>query len=83
MPRAGRETLAAVYDDWWRLHASRLSSNTQRTYKAVWTAHVKGRFDFHPVGELAADPQPFDELIADMRARVPAPTHSSENYPHR
>src|SRR5579884_3484560 len=60
LPRAGRETLAAAYDEWWRLRGSTLASTTQRTYKAVWKAHIEGRFDHHRLNELAADPQLFE-----------------------
>jgi integrase len=55
LPRPGRETLAVAYDDWFRLHASTLAPATQRTYRAVWDAHVRGRFDHHRLNELTAD----------------------------
>jgi integrase len=69
LPRPGNETLAAAYDEWWRLRGSTLATNTQRTYQAAWNAHVRGRFDSHRISALAADPQLFEELMADMRAR--------------
>jgi integrase len=69
LPRAGRETLAAAFDEWWRLRGSTLATTTQRTYNAEWKAHVKDRFDHHRLNELAADPQLFEELIAEMRER--------------
>ena len=47
LPRAGRDTLASAYAEWVHLHCSQLAPATQRTYKAVWDAHVKDRFDFH------------------------------------
>jgi len=73
LPRPGRETLAAAYDEWWRLRGSQLSPNTQRTYQAVWRAHVQERFDFHRISELASDPQLLEELTADMRDRGVGP----------
>jgi integrase len=69
LPRPGTETLAAAYDEWWRLRGSMLAANTQRTYQAEWNAHVRGRFDEHRLIALVADPQLFEELMADMRAR--------------
>jgi integrase len=69
LPRPGTETLAAAYDEWWRLRGSTLAVNTQRTYRAAWDAHVRGRFDSHRLSALVADPQLFEELMADMRAR--------------
>jgi integrase len=69
LPRAGRETLAAAFDEWWRLRGSTLATATQRTYLAAWNAHVRGEFDHHRVGELAADPQLFEELMATLRKR--------------
>jgi integrase len=73
LPRAGRESLAVAYEEWWRLRGSQLSSNTQRTYTAVWKAHVQDRFDSHRINELAANPQLFEELLADMRERGVGP----------
>jgi integrase len=73
LPRPGRETLAAAYDEWWRLRGSTLAPATQRTYKAVWDAHVRGRFDHHRLNELSADPQLFEQLTADMRERDVGP----------
>ena len=73
LPRTGRQTLASAYDEWWRLRASMLSKNTQRTYRSAWNAHVKDRFDWHRLDELAADPQLVEELLADMRARSVGP----------
>jgi integrase len=69
LPRAGRETLAAAFDEWWRLRGSTLAPATQRTYLAAWNAHIRGNFDHHRVNELAADPQLFEELTASMRMR--------------
>jgi integrase len=69
LPRPGKETLAVAYDEWWRLHASKLAPSTRDSYRAVWNAHVKGRFDHHRLNELVSDPKLFDELIADMRER--------------
>lgn len=73
LPRPGRETLAVAYDEWWRLRGSTLASNTQRTYQAAWNAHVRDRFDYHPLSALVADPQLFEELLADMRERGVGP----------
>jgi integrase len=73
LPRPGRESLAVAYDDWFRLHGSTLAPATQRTYRAVWDAHVRGRFDHHRLNELSADPQFFYELTADMRERGVGP----------
>lgn len=69
LPRPGRETLAQAFDEWWRLRGIRLAENTQETYRAVWNAHVKDRFDHHPIAELASNPQLIEELLADMRER--------------
>jgi integrase len=73
LPRPGRETLAAAYDEWWRLRGSQLSTNTQRTYTSVWNAHVKDRFDSHRISELASDPQLLEEFTAEMRDRDVGP----------
>jgi integrase len=73
LPRPGRESLAAAYDEWFRLRGSTLATTTQRTYAAVWDAHVRGRFDHHRLNELAAEPQLFYELTADMRERGVGP----------
>ena len=73
LPRPGRDTLATAYDDWFRLRGATLATTTQRTYKAAWDAHVRGRFDHHRLNELVADPQLFEELIADMRERGVGP----------
>ncbi len=69
LPRPGKETLAAAYDEWWRLRASRLAPNTQESYRRHWKAHVEGRFDQHRLGEWVSNPQLFEELIDDMRER--------------
>jgi integrase len=69
LPRPGKQTLAAAYDEWYRLRGSTLASSTQATYRAVWNAHVRERFDHHRLNELAAEPQLFEELMADMRER--------------
>ncbi len=73
LPQPGRETLAAAYEEWWRLRRATLAANTQRTCQAVWNAHVRGRFDHHRLASLAANPQLFEELTADMRARGVGP----------
>jgi integrase len=73
LPRPARESLAAAYDDWWRLHASTLAPATQRSYRAVWNAHVRGGFDQHRLNELTADPQLFEQLTAQMRERGVGP----------
>jgi integrase len=69
IPRSGRDTLAATYDEWKTLRAPLLSKNTLDTYEAVWTAHVKGRHDHHLLAEWVSNPQLFEELTADMRER--------------
>lgn len=72
-PTLSRDALATSYDDWWRLRGSQLSPNTQRSHRAVWNAHVRGRFDHHKLSSLASDPQLFEELSADMRERGVGP----------
>jgi integrase len=69
LPRPGRETLAAAFDEWWRLRGSTLSAKTQEAYKSVWRTHISGRFDHHHLSELASHPQLIEELTADMRER--------------
>ena len=69
LPRPGKETLAVAYEEWFRLRGATLASTTQRTYQAVWDAHIRGRFDQHTLAELAAEPRLFEELLADMRER--------------
>ncbi len=69
LPRPGKLTLAEAYDDWFHLDGKNLASTTQRTYRAVWDAHVRGRFDHHRLSELAAHPRLFRELMAEMRDR--------------
>jgi len=69
LPRPGRESLAAAYDEWFRLRGSTLAPATQSSYRAVWNAHVRDRFDHHRLSELGADPQLFEELTAEMRGR--------------
>lgn len=73
LPRPARETLAAAYDEWWRLRGSTLAPATQATYRAVWSAHVGNRFDHHRLDLLVAEPQLFEEFIADMRDRGVGP----------
>jgi integrase len=73
LPQPGRETLAAAYEEWWQLRGSTLAANTRRTHQAVWNAHVRDRFDHHRLTTLAADPQLFEQLTADMRARGVGP----------
>ena len=70
LPRPGKESLAAAYEEWFRLRGATLASTTQRTYRAVWDAHVRDRFDHHRLNELATNPQLFEELLADMRERA-------------
>jgi integrase len=69
LPRPGRDTLAAAYDEWWRLRGSRLALNTQESYRRHWKAHVENRFDHYRLSEWVSNPQLFEELIDDMRAR--------------
>ena len=69
LPRPGRETLAAAYNEWFRLAGSMLAPATQRTYRAAWDAHVRGRFDHHRLNELVTEPQLFAEFMAGMRER--------------
>ena len=69
MPRPGRETLAVAYDEWKALRAPLLSKNSLDTYEAVWKAHIKDRHDHHTLAEWVSNPQLFEELTADMRAR--------------
>jgi integrase len=69
LPQRERETLAAAFDEWWRLRGSTLATTTQRTYKAVWDAHIRDNFDQHYLAELVADPQLFEQLLADMREK--------------
>lgn len=73
LPRAGRDTLATAYDEWWRLRGSTLAPHTQRVYKYAWDAHIKDRFDGHRLTELATEPQLLEELTADMRKRGVGP----------
>lgn len=67
LPTSGRETLASAFDEWWRMRATTLASTTQRTYRDVWNAHVRGRFDHHRLSEIVADPQLLDLFSAEMR----------------
>ena len=46
-----------------------LAKNTQISYQRHWKAHVKSRFDHYKLSEWVANPQLFDELIADMDER--------------
>lgn len=70
LPRAGKETLAKAYDDWLEKgKGSRISESTRRTYKAVWNAHVRDRFDHHRLSELVSEPELLDELLTDMTSR--------------
>lgn len=43
LPATGRDTLAAVYAEWWRLRHRRLSKHTQESYQRHCNAHIKGR----------------------------------------
>src|SRR5450759_3803790 len=69
VPRSGRETLAATYDEWKALRAPLLAKHTLVTYEAMWTAHVEGRHDHHLLAEWVSNPQLFEALTADMRER--------------
>jgi len=73
LPATGRDTLAAVYAEWWRLRHRRLSKHTQESYQRHWNAHIKGRWDNYKLREFVASPQLFDELIADMDDRGVGP----------
>lgn len=67
--RPAKQSLAAAYDEWYRLRGENLAPATKAAYKSLWNAHVADRFDGHSLQELATDPQLFEELIADMRER--------------
>jgi integrase len=69
LPRPGKQTLRSAWDEWWRLVGAKKAESTRRTYRAVWHAHIEGRFDHHRLAELAAEPQLIDELVADMDSR--------------
>jgi integrase len=69
LPRATRETLAEAHEQWWKLRGYKLASNTQRTYNAVWKAHVENRHDHYPIAQLASEPQLLEEMLAEMAAR--------------
>lgn len=73
LPRASRETLAEAHAQWWRLRGYKLSANTQRTYKAVWKAHVENRYDHYPITQLASEPHLLEEMLADLNARGVGP----------
>jgi integrase len=69
LPRASRETLAEAHAQWWKLRGYKLSSNTQRTYKAMWKAHVENQYDHYPITQLASEPHLLEMMLADMAAR--------------
>ena len=69
IPKPGKHSLAAAYDEWYRLRGESLAPATKQVYKILWDAHVRDRFDGHSLHELATDPRLFEELIADMRER--------------
>lgn len=63
IPRSGRKTLARAYEEWWPGVEATKATNTQRSYKAQWNAHIKGKFDHHTLGELVAQPSLIDDLM--------------------
>ena len=67
--RPSKETLGAAYAEWRQYKDDDLAATTLRSYDAMWNAHVKDRFDHYTLVELYSDPQIFDRLKADMRAR--------------
>lgn len=69
LPRPGKETLAAAYDEWWRLRGSTLAPASQRVYQSMWNAHIKDGFDQHRMNQLASDPQLFEQLLAELREK--------------
>jgi integrase len=73
LPQTGRQTLAAVHDEWWRLRRNRLSKHTQESYERHWNAHLKGRWDHYKLSDWVTNPQLFDDLIADLEARGVGP----------
>jgi integrase len=70
LPRASRDTLGEAFEQWRELYAKpRLSTKTLRRYEDAWNPHVKGRHDHHLMTDFIANPQLFDEMLAEMRAR--------------
>ncbi len=70
VPRTSRDTLAAAYEQWKELYAKpHLAKKTLTRYDEAWEPHIKGRHDHHLLVEFIANPQLFDEILADMRER--------------
>jgi len=70
IPRASRDTLAQAYEQWKASYAEpRLAPKTLTRYEQAWEPHMKGRHDHHLLVEFVAEPQLFDEILADMRER--------------
>jgi integrase len=70
IPRASRDTLAQAYERWKASYAEpRLAPKTLTRYEQAWEPHIKGRHDHHLLVEFVAEPQLFDEILADMRQR--------------
>jgi integrase len=70
IPRTSRDTLAAAYEQWKELYAKPyLTKKTLIRYEEAWEPHVKGRHDHHLLAEFVANPQLFDEMLAEMRER--------------
>ncbi len=70
IPRVSRDTLAQAYEQWKRSYAEpRLAPKTLTRYEQAWDPHIKGRHDHHLLVEFVAEPQLFDEILADMRER--------------
>jgi integrase len=66
LPKAGKQTLAGAYDEWKRVRGRRRAAATLDAYEASWKAHIKGRFDHHRIGALAANPMLVEEFIAEL-----------------
>lgn len=69
LPKPGRQTLAQAWVEYERQIAPRLAEATRRSYRALWNAHIRDRFDHHTLAALSAEPQLLDELVADMEGR--------------
>lgn len=70
IPRTSRDTLASAYEQWKELYAKPyLTKKTLIRYEEAWEPHVKGRHDHHLLAEFVANPQLFDEILAEMRER--------------
>ena len=50
--RPAKQSLAAAYDEWYRLRGANLAPATKAAYKSLWNAHVADRFDGHSLQEL-------------------------------